>query len=166
MNGPKPVCTSARKKMNQSRPRWLPRDGSGLTNGGGGNGKTLPCAADRPWRSPSVRSSDGDGSATRPLLLVYLCCSRQRFALVPGKTRQVPFRIPFYLSKSQGCRRPAAPSTMTGESSLYSGAADTCALVSSSVMLSRLLATPPKRSAPQSTTIFRLPTPRKPPKSI
>src|SRR2546422_155464 len=33
-------------------------------------------------------------------------------------------------------------------------------------MLSRLLATPPKRSAFQSTTIFRLPTPRKPPKSI
>ena len=37
---------------------------------------------------------------------------------------------------------PAAPSTTIGVSSLYSGAAATCALVSSSVMLSRLLLTP------------------------
>ena len=58
------------------------------------------------------------------------------------------------------------PSTMTGASCLYSGAAVTCSLVNSSVMLSRLLATLPKCSAFQSTTIFRLPTPRKPPKSI
>ena len=26
MNGPKPVCTSATKKVNQSSPRWLRRD--------------------------------------------------------------------------------------------------------------------------------------------
>jgi hypothetical protein len=30
MNGPKPVCTSARKKMNQSSPRRLCREGTGL----------------------------------------------------------------------------------------------------------------------------------------
>ena len=28
MNGPNPVCTSARKKMNQSRPRELWREGA------------------------------------------------------------------------------------------------------------------------------------------
>src|SRR5215212_10355513 len=30
MNGPKPVCTSARKKMNQSRPRKLWREGAAM----------------------------------------------------------------------------------------------------------------------------------------
>src|ERR1700741_2024981 len=40
MNGPKPVCTSARKKMNQSSPRWLCGDGGGRT--GTGSGTTVP----------------------------------------------------------------------------------------------------------------------------
>src|SRR3954451_19977182 len=65
-----------------------------------------------------------------------------------------------------GCRLPDAPSTTIGVSSLYSGAAATCALVNSSVMLSFLLTILPNRIAFQSTTILRLPTPRKPPKSI
>jgi len=42
--------------MNQSRPRWLSRDGFGLPPGAGGNGTTLLPPADRPWRSSSIRS--------------------------------------------------------------------------------------------------------------
>src|SRR5665213_3509689 len=44
-NGPKPVCTSARKKMNQSSPRRLCRDGDdGRRDGGSGgrNGSPSP----------------------------------------------------------------------------------------------------------------------------
>ena len=44
------------------------------------------------------------------------------------------------LTNCSGCRLPDAPSTTIGLSSLYSGAAFTCSRVSSSVMLSLLLA--------------------------
>src|ERR1700691_5282980 len=48
MNGPNPVWTSARKKMNQSRPRRLWRDGAGngdearVSGSGGGDGLQSP----------------------------------------------------------------------------------------------------------------------------
>src|ERR1700733_3195751 len=48
MNGPNPVWTSARKKMNQSRPRRLWRDGAGngdearVSGAGGGDGSPSP----------------------------------------------------------------------------------------------------------------------------
>src|SRR5450631_1355561 len=42
MNGPNPVWTSARKKMNQSRPRRLWRDGDGARASGSGGGDGSP----------------------------------------------------------------------------------------------------------------------------
>src|SRR5262245_28030355 len=51
MKGPKPVCTSARKKMNQSSPCWLCGDGGGRT--GTGSGTTLPLAGRLRRSSPS-----------------------------------------------------------------------------------------------------------------
>src|SRR4051812_6100513 len=42
MNGPNPVCTSARKKMNQSRPRRLWRDGDGGLRAGSDGGGSWP----------------------------------------------------------------------------------------------------------------------------
>src|SRR5882724_6614352 len=59
MNGPKPVCTSARKKMNQSSPRKLWRDGvdaGGSASGSGTGGATFSVSIGRPRRSRSIRS--------------------------------------------------------------------------------------------------------------
>src|SRR2546423_4855894 len=68
MKGPKPVCTSARKKMNQSSPRWLCRDGGGLATTGSGSGTILP-SAERLRRSPSSRAIEWNGRATSSRLL-------------------------------------------------------------------------------------------------
>src|SRR5262245_53242887 len=65
MKGPKPVCTSARKKMNQSSPRWLCGDGGGRT--GTGSGATLPLAG-RLRRSSSSLAIKWNERATRSLL--------------------------------------------------------------------------------------------------
>src|SRR5216683_7348606 len=65
MNGPKPVCTSARKKMNQSRPRKLWRDGepgSGVI-AGRREPPLLPVVCAR--RSPSIRSIEWEERANR-----------------------------------------------------------------------------------------------------
>src|SRR5580692_223198 len=126
--------------MNQSSPRKLWRDGEGLRGHGDGT-KSPPQPVARP-RWSSIRSVDR----------------------LDERTNSVSLQ--FQWSKYSGCRLPDAPSTTIGVSSLYSGAAITCSLVKSSVTLSPLLATRPKCSAFQSTTIFRLPTPRKPPKSM
>src|SRR5438105_2013611 len=66
MKGPKPVCTSARKKINQSSPCWLCRDGGGLATGTG-SGSTFP-APGRPRRSPSSAGINWNGRATNRLL--------------------------------------------------------------------------------------------------
>src|SRR5467141_171285 len=145
MNGPKPVCTSARKKMNQSSPRKLWRDGvdaGGSASGSGAGGATFSVSIGRPRRSRSIRSIE---------------CRDERANRISLRP-QGPY--------CRGCRLPDAPSTTIGASSLYSGAALTCSLVNSSEMLSLLLPMRQKRNAFQSTTIFRLPTPRKPPKSM
>src|SRR5882724_383428 len=65
MKGPKPVCTSARKKTNQSSPRWLCCDGGGLA--GTGSGTTVPLAG-RLRRSSSSLAITWNGRATRSLL--------------------------------------------------------------------------------------------------
>src|SRR5215475_11793084 len=65
MKGPKPVCTSARKKMNQSRPRWLCGDGGGRT--GTGSGTTVP-AGGRARRSSSSLAIKWNECTTRPQL--------------------------------------------------------------------------------------------------
>src|SRR5882762_6480162 len=145
MNGPQPVCTSARKKMNQSSPRKLWRDGvdaGGSASGSGAGGATFSVSIGRPRRSRSIRSIE---------------CRDERANRISLRP-QGPY--------CRGCRLPDAPSTTIGVSSLYSGAALTCSLVNSSEMLSLLLPMRQKRNAFQSTTIFRLPTPRKPPKSM
>jgi hypothetical protein len=55
MKGPNPVWTSARKKMNQSRPRKLWRDGDDdcarAFGAGGGDGSTSPPVGRGPIRS-------------------------------------------------------------------------------------------------------------------
>src|SRR5712671_722133 len=59
MKGPKPVCTSARKKMNQSSPRKLWRDGvdaGGSASGSGAGGATFSVSIGRSRRSRSIRS--------------------------------------------------------------------------------------------------------------
>src|SRR5690242_3300365 len=66
MKGPKPVCTSARKKMKQSRPRWLCADGGGLATGTG-SGTTFPSPACL-RRSPSSAAINWNGRATNRLL--------------------------------------------------------------------------------------------------
>src|SRR5689334_542623 len=65
MKGPKPVCTSARKKMNQSSPCWLRGDGGGRT--GTGSGTTVPPGG-RARRSSSSLAIKWNGRATRSLL--------------------------------------------------------------------------------------------------
>src|SRR5262249_49334094 len=65
MKGPKPVCTSARKKMNQSSPCWLRGDGGGLT--GTGRCTTVPPGG-RARRSSSWLAIKWNGRATRSLL--------------------------------------------------------------------------------------------------
>src|SRR5215472_519768 len=67
MKGPKPVCTSARKKMNQSSPRRLCLEGCGFPEGPpaeGGTTLSLPTASLR--RSPSLRSRNWNSRAVRP----------------------------------------------------------------------------------------------------
>src|SRR5206468_1491614 len=71
MNGPNPVCTSARKKMNQSRPRKLSREGVGAVSaaaaaGTSGGAPSLP--SDRCRRSSSTRSIELDDCAFRIFL--------------------------------------------------------------------------------------------------
>src|SRR5260370_36905659 len=75
MNGPSPVCTSARKKINQSSPRRLWREGVGLSSSTGGVaiGGTTLSPIESPRRFPSVRSGEWDGRTTRrfpPLMIV------------------------------------------------------------------------------------------------
>src|ERR1700738_869480 len=71
MNGPNPVCTSARKKMNQSRPRRLWRDGDddGLRAFGSDDhgGSSSP-----PIGRASIRSVDCLDERTNSLLLQIL----------------------------------------------------------------------------------------------
>src|SRR5260370_41929015 len=130
--------------MNQSRPRKLCCEGAGGLRG--------------------IGSGDRTGSPPRPV------ASRRGISI--GSVGCLDERTNGWLLQNlygpnrNGCRLPEAPSTTIGLSSLYSGAAVTCSLVNSSVMLSLLLATLPKCSAFQSTTIFQLPPQRKPPKSM
>src|SRR3954468_14877273 len=75
MNGPNPVWTSARKKMNQSRPRRLCDDGGGFPASGGcgssgGAVRGSPAAASR--RADSTRPADLDSCATRVILRPYV----------------------------------------------------------------------------------------------
>src|SRR5262245_6789740 len=65
MKGPKPVCTSARKKMNQSSPCWLCGDGGGLT--GTGSCTILSCDGRLRRSSPSFAIKWNE-RATRSLL--------------------------------------------------------------------------------------------------
>src|SRR6187551_2868746 len=75
MNGPNPVCTSARKKMNQSRPRWLCREGAGaaavaaVAAGSGTGATTAALPAGRAGRPPAS-GLEWVGGATRVLLLM------------------------------------------------------------------------------------------------
>src|SRR5262249_1379369 len=65
MNGPKPVCTSARKKINQSSPRRLSLEGLGFATRlwtGAGTTSVLPTAR---GRSPSSGSCEWSGRAVR-----------------------------------------------------------------------------------------------------
>src|SRR5580692_6303228 len=78
-NGPKPVCTSATKKMNQSRPRRLRADGRsgglflpGCRPGGGAGSSAIPSRRSR--LSPKRRG----GSADR-IHLRHCCLFGQRF---------------------------------------------------------------------------------------
>src|SRR3954464_3619166 len=140
MNGPNPVCTSARKKMNQSRPRKLRADGCGGSLAPICDGTTrnagLPGGGPKSWGAVrSIRRGWPD----------------RRF-----------LRLPY---SGSACKPPAAPSTTTASFSLYSGAALTWSRVKSDLTRSRLPLVS-KCSAFQSTAILRLPTPRKPPKSI
>src|ERR1700722_5411821 len=76
MKGPNPVCTSARKKMNQSRPRWLSRDGvggvSGLRASGPEDAAGSPPRPVVPPRWSSIVSGDGLDERTNSLLLQIL----------------------------------------------------------------------------------------------
>src|ERR1700688_4420906 len=80
MNGPTPVCTSARKKMNQSRPRKLWRDGPA------GSGVTSPGTRDEPpllpvactWRSSSIRSIEWEERTHRKVVRASLRNNLQR----------------------------------------------------------------------------------------
>src|SRR5262249_31685972 len=65
MNGPKPVCTSARKKMNQSSPRRLSLEGVGLTTGLRDGAGTTPLSPTACGRSPSSGSREWNGRAVR-----------------------------------------------------------------------------------------------------
>src|ERR1700682_3557238 len=130
--------------MNQSRPRKL------CCEGAGGFG---------------VIGSDGRGGSPPRPAASRRCVSTGSVGCLDERTNSWLLQN-LYGPDCNGCRLPEAPSTTIGVSSLYSGAAVTCSLVNSSVMLSLLLATRPKCRAFQSTTIFRLPTPRKPPKSM
>src|SRR6185437_11634760 len=107
------------------------------------------------------RPAEPDRRRHRPL--VHGGLHRRGGATRGDASREV---VPYRYGPCSGCRLPAAPSTTIGSFSLYAGALATCALVRSRVMASPLLAIFPKCSAFQSTTIFLLPTPRKPPKSI
>src|SRR5437588_11165276 len=72
MNGPNPVCTSARKKMNQSRPRRLWREGVGFPSGTirpGTNDKRFSPPLGPPGRLSSIRL---DGRTARVLLRYLL----------------------------------------------------------------------------------------------
>src|SRR5215470_19324929 len=68
--------------------------------------------------------------------------------------------------KSSGSSAPVEPMMTPGLPSLYSGAVFNWSWVSASLILLSFLTAPLKCSAPQSMAILRLPTPRKPPKSI
>src|ERR1700682_2838435 len=139
MKGPNPVCTSARKKMNQSRPRRLWREG--------GAGGFCPSGSDRREDRLSLFIGRSRSPSTRDERTNSMVRCHQG-------------------SNCNGFRLPDAPSTTIGMSSLYSGAAVTWSFVSSSMMTSLLSATRPKCKAFHSPTILRLPTPRKPPKSM
>ena len=106
--------------MNQSRPRWLCAEGAGA------RGRARP-------------ATGGTNSYWRPT-----ACARSRLSGRRRGTDRARSLSSAQCSKSEGCRLPDAPSTTTGVPSLYSGAAFTWSCVNSSVMLSLLLATPPK----------------------
>ena len=129
--------------MNQSRPCWLARDGVGRGLGAGNCGTNGTSIA-----------ADG-----RSLAAIVVNPIERR-----GKTSDQiypPSMVKFPRLQAAGRAEHDDRRVL-----LVFGRRHTCSLFSSSVMLSLLLATPPKRSAFQSTTIFRLPTPRKPPKSM
>ena len=105
--------------MNQSSPRWLSRRGVAVAGRRGtAAARSASPLARSPRRALVGRSGRAIGTGAR--------------------TGRSP---PSSVIESSGCRLPAAPSTTIGVPSLYSGAAFTCSRVSSSVMLSRLLAT-------------------------
>src|SRR5689334_15886524 len=71
MKGPKPVCTSARKKMNQSSPCWLRGDGGGRT--GTGSGTTVPPGG-RARRSSAwlaIKWNERATGSLLPLMIVF-----------------------------------------------------------------------------------------------
>src|SRR3569833_165834 len=73
MNGPNPVWTSARKKMNQSRPRRLCNVGAGWSVAGGcdcGDGAARRAAAAASRRAGAIRPTDLDSCTTRVILPV------------------------------------------------------------------------------------------------
>src|SRR3982074_3351345 len=75
MNGPNPVCTSARKKMNQSRPRKLWREGVAVAlrvAGSDARDGILSRPIDRPGRSTPIRPIEWDERANSIFLRTYL----------------------------------------------------------------------------------------------
>ena len=130
--------------MNQSRPRRLARDGAAALVRRGSAGHDAGGA-----RSPSPRAAPG----------------RRRSAIVvPRAGHLSDISGLFGTATVRACL--SAPSTTTGLPSLYSGAAFTWSRVSSSVTTAGLSSAGGKLNALQSTAILRLPTPRKPPKSM
>src|SRR3954467_2437562 len=84
MNGPNPVCTSARKKMNQSRPRKLWRDGVGVrATGSDTNGATLSVSIGRSRRPSSIRSIECLDEGADRISLPPLRTQLQRLQATP-----------------------------------------------------------------------------------
>src|SRR3984893_17395548 len=80
MNGPKPVCTSARKKMNQSRPRRLWREGGagvGLSTGSDVRDEIFSSPIGRPPCSPSMRLIEG-GERAKSMVRLLSAVELQR----------------------------------------------------------------------------------------
>src|ERR1700752_4919342 len=71
MKGPKPVCTSARKKMNQSSPCWLCGDGGGLTGTGSGTTVLLPGRSRRSSSSPAIKWNEYATRSLLPLMIEF-----------------------------------------------------------------------------------------------
>ena len=133
MNGPKPVCTSATKNANQSRPERLRAEGC---RGGSSNGR-------RGARAPCRVKMLSCSAVSRPCRNAMVFSARSRWGSTLG-----------------------APSMTTGLPSLYSGASVTSARVRLTVIFGERFSSSAKWRALQATAILRLPTPKKPPKSI